>query len=303
MKTRRGRQDEVPEAYPRDPDRRVNGRPSSGNVLVDDWEPDDDGLAPIDDSPFHEDTAERNRALARGRERRNGSRGRVRRVMSWFLVLLMVGAAVYGGYRLTDYRLAQQANVDLGTTVLTATSVSVGAPGSGQVTKVYVSDQERVKAGSPVASMNVDNPAAGGSGPPTVSPATVSAPISGVVSAVPAPAGSSVQSGDPIVTIYDPGTAQFEAAVGTSTLQQLASGMRVTLRSAAVSAPIHAIVDHVVPRPDVSPFSKDQRMALVLRPTDPARVAKLVPGLLFTATVNTRSAPPGAPKTVRVGSS
>src|SRR5947207_3138905 len=69
-------------------------------------------------------------------------------------------------------------------------------------------------------------------------------PISGTVSAVNAAAGSVVQSGEPIVTLYDEGKLTFQARVSPVQLKHLRLGMAAKVTGPGLARPIDARLDH-----------------------------------------------------------
>lgn len=255
-----------------------------------------DDAPPVLDERFSDDTGDRNKRTAKGRHSERGAR----RWLSWLALLLIVVAAAYGGVRLTDHRLLAQQKVDVGSALLVASPVTVGAPGNGEVIALFVQPQQTVKKGDPVARMNLHS--SDSTGHPVTTQALVTAPVSGIVSNVESPQGSTIKVSDPIVTMYDPGTERFETSVDMATLKRVSTGMSATLSSPATDEPVPAVVDHVVPDPGIDPKApeRQKRLLLVLRPDRPQQVARLVPGLLFSVTVDTGSTPKQSPGVLQV---
>ena len=261
-----------------------------------------DGGPPVDpDSPFREPHAYRTRAAVR----RPSARSRLRKLIAWLVALAIVAGAVWAAGPLVGYRLTGISHVSLGTATLTATDIPVPAPGDGQVVAIDVHPSEGVVAGRRLADVRVFGTSAGGG--MKTSLVHIDAPISGVVSAIGAPAGSAVQRGGDVVHMYDPAAETFHVNVGMSTVSRLRQGMHATLTSSAVGGSISAIVDHVVApsgEPPAAPGApapaSPSQVTVVLRPVRRMDVRSLAPGLLFNAVVDTRTAPRGAPRIVRV---
>jgi hypothetical protein len=125
----------------------------------------------------------------------------------------------------------------------------------------------------------------------------LTAPCRGVISSQPAPVGTFLLRSQPFVQMYDPVVLTLETPVPVADLSRLAVGMVATLHVDGAPT-IHAEVQQVLPRtvqPDSSgsPPPTQDELLLVMRPKRVADVARLVPGLQFTGTIDTRSPPPG----------
>ncbi|OJF13989.1 hypothetical protein BG844_12175 [Couchioplanes caeruleus subsp. caeruleus] len=212
-------------------------------------------------------------------------------------VLMLAGAAVGGTY-VANHRLAAGAVVTLDEAALTADALPVGATGSGVVTEILVTEQTRVAAGQELARVRR---AADRS--PTVPPVEVlRAPSPGTVSDIEVAAGGVVGAGEPVVTLYDHTRLSFHARATVEQLRELRLGMTAQISGPGLAHPVPAVVDHVEARvgPDPlsdAPLSEEQREAhdqltVVLVPRTDAvdRVGTLVPGLRFTADIDTDTA-------------
>ncbi|MDQ1644038.1 MAG: hypothetical protein QOJ50_222 [Cryptosporangiaceae bacterium] len=226
----------------------------------------------------------------RGRTRRRGPA-----IGAWLFALLLIGAATAGGTYLARDRMQAATRVDLGRAVLTAAPVTVGSPESAVVTSVAVAPQQSVQAGQEIARLTLTDPRNG-----RAAIQVLRAPGAGTVVTVDRPAGSVIRPGDPVATLYDPRTLTFEVAVPASTLHTLRVGMDVTITGSGVGAPIHASVDHVVPRVGTDAQTSPDVLTVVLVPQQGADAGRFVPGLPFQATVDTKTAG-GAPSIVDTG--
>jgi HlyD family secretion protein len=222
---------------------------------------------------------------ARGRPRGSWRTWRARAI-----VVLMIAVAVPAGTRLAasrDHRLAQ---FDLGAVTLTAPAIGVESDQVGRIRTVDVAAQEQVVAGQRLGTVVVTTVA--GNGRTRYRTVTLNAPADGIISGEPRPVGGIVQPGVPFVQMYDPAELTFDAAIRVDDLGELSTGMVATLRAKGLRQPIAAVVERVVPR--IGTADDQTRMHVVLTPRTPADVARLVPGLRFTGTVDTRSGPVNA---------
>jgi len=265
--------------------------------------PDDDGPAADPGSPFAETTAAANREASL--DAVDTSRLRLRAAFSWLVVAALVCGAVYAGLYLVDHRVRQQEDLYIGTATLQVTPVGIPAPGDGQVLRVLVRPSQRVARGAPLAVVRVFGTDANGL--PTTSSAGIAAPVTGVVSDIVAPAGSAVQAGGPIVEMYQPRSAAFEATVEPDVLARLSRGMHASLTSPGLPGSIAAVVDRVVPAETTAAATDGETQpqtqpTLLLRPVAGAAPRRLVPGLQFDATVDTTSGRENAPRLLPLGS-
>lgn len=224
---------------------------------------------------------------------------RPRRTFNWkkwrarLVVTLMIAAAAYGGLRLADSRSAVVAQFPLDTVTLTGQAIPVETQRTGQVTSVLVGAQQQVARGQRLGTVVVTKTDRDGDDVRTSVPLT--APADGVILDTPAPVGSIVQPGTPFVELYDPSTLTFESSVRSQDLSRIAPGMVATLNAEGLDEPVQAVVQRIVPRvegvtPTVgAPQVSSNRLEVVLKPTDAAQVGRLVPGLRFRGTVDTRT--------------
>lgn len=263
----------------------------------------EDGFPPIEtNSPYLGPAAHEHRQ----RLRRTAS-GRRHAALAWLTALVIVAAAVYGGIRLTGYRLAGQTRLELGSATLTASRVSVPTPGDGQVVQVYVHPGQDVRAGSKLVRVRLFGTSS--TGHPSSSLTTVTAPSSGIVSSVPSPKGSGVLRGDALVEMYDPRSDTFQTPINAGELGHLRRGMHAVLSSPALPHPIAAVVDHVLQpatgsdQQNGSPTTTTTTggpLILVLRPLHPAALGRLIPGLVVSTVVDTATGSRHAPSLARL---
>jgi multidrug efflux pump subunit AcrA (membrane-fusion protein) len=208
------------------------------------------------------------------------------------VVLALLAAAVLGGNHVIRQRLAAKAFVDLGGAVLTAEAVSVGSPDAGVVTDVKVAERSQVRAGQELARVMLTT---AGTDKPQFQ--DLRAPTAGTVAALDVPVGGVAKAGEPVIILYDQTKLTFQAQVAVKDLRKLRVGMTASVRGPGLTRPIVAKLDHVVPHVGSDPLAGTDRITVVLVP-EPAAVAavsKLVPGLQFRATVDTRTAVGGTP--------
>lgn len=230
--------------------------------------------------------------------RRSGPRhGRLRRALRVartvvVLVALLAGAALGGAYVLQE-RLAARAFVDIGDAVLTAEAMPVGSAGAGVVREILVAEQDTVTANQPL--LRVALPPVGTGDEPQLQ--TVRAPSAGRVSSIEATVGGVAGAGEPLVTLYNPSQLTFQVDVGVEELRDLRLGMTATITGPGLPGGITATLDQVVPRVGTDPLHDDNELTVVLVPDSAAMrtVPTLVPGLRFSATVDTKTAPGGTP--------
>lgn len=193
-------------------------------------------------------------------------------------------------------RLADAAYVSLEEAVLTADPLPVGSTGAGVVTEVLVTEQSRVAAGQELARVRL---ARADRGPQTE---TLRAPRAGTVSRIDVAVGGVMRAGEPIVTMYDHTELSFEAKAAEEQLRELRLGMTARINGPGLARPVSATLDHVKPRVGSdplldAPLTEEQKAAherltvvLVPRTGDVDAVSALVPGLRYTAEVDTRTA-------------
>jgi multidrug resistance efflux pump len=216
---------------------------------------------------------------------------RVARVVrTTLVVLLLLAAATAGGGYVVRQRVAERAMVDAGSAVLTADPVMVGSADAGVVAHTMVAERDSVTAGQLLAKVTLT--ANGGDKPPVQE---IRAPSAGVVTQILDP-GAVARAGEPVAVLYDPAKLRFTVTVPVETLRKLRLGMHASVRGPGLPGAVPATLAAVKPEVDGSAGSAG-RLTVVLKP-DPAALATvrtLVPGLLFTVTVDTTTAPNGTP--------
>jgi multidrug resistance efflux pump len=222
----------------------------------------------------------------------------LRRIRTAVVVLILLAVAAGGGTYLVRQRLAAQAFVSLGDAVLTAEAVPVGSADAGVVTELLVAEQTRVTAGQDLAKVRLT---ANGTGPPQTQ--VLRAPIAGTVSAVNVAVGSVARAGEPVVTLYDQDKLTFQAKVPVDRLRQLRLGMTAFVSGPGLERRISVNLDHVVPQVGNGTLANADQLTVVLVPVpaDVGRVRTLVPGLQFTAIVDTKTAFGATPAVNRAG--
>jgi multidrug resistance efflux pump len=198
------------------------------------------------------------------------------------------------------HRLAESAFVTLDEAVLTADALPVGSTGAGVVTDVLVTGQTRVAAGQELARVRLAADPTGATKKPVTE--TLRAPVPGTVSAIDVALGGVVGAGEPVVTLYDHSRLSFEAKATEEELQGLRLGMTATVTGPGLDRPVVAVLDHVEAKVGADPLSdapltEDQKrtheqltVVLVPRTDNVDTVSTLVPGLRFSADVDTNTA-------------
>ncbi len=228
-------------------------------------------------------------------------RGRGRaflRVLRTFLVtLVLLAAAVAGGGYIVRQRLADRAYVDLGTAMLTADAVPVGSPDAAVVTETKVGAQAHVTAGQELAVLTLANGAAGKDGGIQGVTQVLRAPMDGTVASVDIAVGGVVKAGEPVVTLYDQSKLTFQADVPVDRLRRLRLGMTAYVDGPGLAHRVATTVARIVPRVGGDPLSTSDRLTVVLVPQHSAQqtVSTLVPGLPYSATVDTKTSTGGTP--------
>jgi HlyD family secretion protein len=237
-------------------------------------------------------------AAAPGRRRTGRGRGFLRALRTFVVTLALFLAAAYGGIYIAQHRLAAQAYVDLGTAMLTADAVPVGSPNAAVVSTLNVNEQGHVSAGQQLAVLTLTGagqPGAGGR-TQTVTQA-LRAPMDGTVATVNVPLGGVVKAGEPVLTLYDQSKLTFQADVPVERLRRLRLGMTAFVDGPGLAHRIRTTIARIVPRVGDGPLSNTDRLIVVLvpQPTSKATVSTLLPGLPYTATVDTKTSTGGTP--------
>jgi multidrug resistance efflux pump len=214
-------------------------------------------------------------------------------------VALVAGAATGGTY-MVNHRLADAAYVTLEDAVLTADALPVGSTGPGVVTEVMVTEQARVAAGQELARVRLTEDPARTAQHPRIE--TLRAPMPGTVSKIDVVVGGVMRASEPIITMYDHTELSFEAKATEEQLRDLRLGMAARITGPGLGRPVSATLDHVKPRIGAdplldAPLTEEQKVAhgrltavLVPHIDDVDAVSALVPGLRYTARVDTRTA-------------
>ena len=232
-------------------------------------------------------------------ERSDARAGRGRRLAAVVVLLVVVAGVVFAGERIAEYRLSAARWLDIGQVRLTADPIPIGTATGGVVAAVDVAPQQRVVSGQPLT--DVATSVLGPGGAPVSSSTTLRAPTSGVVVSVDQPAGSVTTNGQPILTMYDPERLNLVGAVSASQLDSIRLGMTAQISGFGLSRPLAARVARVVPAVGPQPSTSSSSMTLVLTPVDEGSVADLVPGLGFSAKVDSRSGHRNDPTGVQLG--
>lgn len=211
----------------------------------------------------------------------------------------MVVAAVFGGIRIAERREQDASLIDIGLVTLTAHPVPVETIHPSRVYMVSVRAQQEVTAGQELG--RVDSITTTDSGRTIQRHVILRAPIDGIVSYDPAAVGTTLQLGEPFVHLYDPNQLTLVASVPLRELPKLAPGMTATLRGADLPDPVYAVVSRVIPRVgDAATQPQPDSLAVELLPVRRDYVAKLLPGLRFSGTVDPDTRPPGARQSIFV---
>jgi multidrug resistance efflux pump len=226
-----------------------------------------------------------------GRSRRTRLRGFLRGLRTAVVVLALLAAAVLGGTKIARDRVAGRAYLKLDNAVLTAQPVRVGVTVAGSVTDVRVTPQSEVAKGQELARVSVTGP----DGDPDSQ--LLKAPAAGVVSEVNVAAGGAATPGQPVLTMYDPARLTFQARASVDDLRRLRLGMRARLAAEDGGERIPGRLERVQPLVGNAGQAGNRSFTVVFVPdgSAAAKVRKLVPGLPFTATVDTKTAGTGTP--------
>jgi multidrug resistance efflux pump len=230
------------------------------------------------------------RSESRHSRRRQRLHSFLRGVRTTVVVLLLIALAVAGGAYLLRQRTMADTYVKLGDAVLTAQPVPVGTTAAGEVSNVQVTPQAEVAAGQELARVRVT--AANGRPETQI----LRSPIAGIVSEVNVPSGGVASPGQPVVTLYDPAQLTFQADASVGELRRFRLGMDTRITAGGLDDSILARLDRVVPRiGDDKADGNGFTVVFVPKEGQGDKVRVLVPGLPFTATVDTKTAVDGPP--------
>jgi multidrug resistance efflux pump len=229
------------------------------------------------------------REKSRAPRRRTG----LRTVARVLVVLALLAGAAAGGTYMVRERLAARAFVSLGAAVLTVPALPVGSAYAAVVTNILVTEGKEVTAGQEIA--RVMTAALGANLKPQAE--ILRAPINGTVSSVNVGVGGVARAAEPIVTLYEKAKLAFYVNVPVEKLRQLQIGMIAYIEGPGLNRRIPTTVDRVVPRVGKDAVTANGEVAVVLVPREGemAMVRTLIPGLIFSATADTKTAGNGTP--------
>ena len=224
------------------------------------------------------------------------------RVKKWrnrLIVLVMVIVAGIAGMVVVQSQASGASRLDLGELMLTSQPIPVETSLPGLVTAVDVKAGQRVTTGQHLGSIRVTT--TNSKGKPVLSQRVLTAPRAGVVVDDPMTVGSTLEPGTGFVTLYDPADLTLVTQVPLSYLHEVAPGMIATLTASGVPGSIHAVLQRAVPRIGLnqSDVSADH-LELVFVAQQPGQVARLIPGLQFTGTIDTNTGRQGTKPVVFV---
>ena len=216
--------------------------------------------------------------------------GGFRKWRNRFAVLVMVAAAAVAAVSLSKSQAVARTKLHLDDVVLTAQPIEVQATQPGLVTDVNVRAGERVTTRERLGTIDVTTTDSKGDQVTTAK--VLRAPSNGIVVDDPLPTGSTLQPGSAFVQIYDPVQLQLVTSVPLSYLARIRAGMTAELSTDGISGKVKATLQRAVPRVGSAAQSvpKDD-LQLVFAPAHPAQVAKLIPGLRFSGSIDTSTGP------------
>ena len=228
------------------------------------------------------------------------SGNRFRRWRARFIVLMMIVFAVLVAWTIMQTQATRDATLELGDVTLTAQPIPVMTSLPGLVTSVDVQAGERVTAGQRLGEVEVTT--TNSEGEQVLSRRPLTAPRPGIVVDDPVTEGSTLLPGLAFLELYDPASLKLVTEVPLGFLPEISPGMVADLEAENVAGHIEAVVQRAVPRvesqqdEDVS----EDRLELVLVPTDRENAARFIPGLRFTGTLDTRTGTGDQPTIVYV---
>jgi multidrug resistance efflux pump len=251
--------------------------------VIDTAYPDSDTARPVSEAPGTISTSRRAAPPAKTGFWRGARKWRNRSV-----VVLMVAAAGLGAYQLVQYQSARSANLALADVELTAQPIPVQASQTGVVSRVSVHAGDRVKSGETLGATTVTTTNA--TGDAVITQQVLRAPRTGYVVSDPLTVGSTLQLGADFVDIYDPADLQLVTSVPLSYLPRVSAGMTAKLTAPGVSGVVTAVLQRAVPRVGTSEQDVPKgELRLIFIARDDAQIERLVPGLRFHGTIDTRS--------------
>ena len=224
------------------------------------------------------------------------------RLKKWrnrLLVLIMVAAAAVAGTAVVRSQASRASQLTLGELMLTSQPIPVETALPGLVTSVYVKAGDRVTTGQRLGAIRVTT--TNSTGHAVTSQRTLKAPRSGLVVDDPLTIGSTLEPGTGFVTLYDPADLTLVTQVPLTYLHEVAPGMVATVTASGVPGSIHAVLQRAVPRigTNQADVSADH-LELVFVAQKASDVARLIPGLQFTGTIDTKTGRQGTKPVVFV---
>jgi multidrug resistance efflux pump len=121
--------------------------------------------------------------------------------------------------------------------------------------------------------------------------------MDGTVATVDVAVGGVVKAGEPVVTLYDQSKLTFQAEVPVDRLKRLRLGMTAFIDGPGLSHRVRATLARIVPRVGSGVPSDSDPLTVVLVPQAGAKatVSTLLPGLPYTAVVDTKTSTGGTP--------
>jgi biotin carboxyl carrier protein len=223
----------------------------------------------------------------------------IRKWRNRFLVLVMAAAAAAAGLYTIRSQAVSDAKLNLGELMLTSQPIPIETSMPGLVTAVNVTAGESVVTGQQVGVIRVTT--TNSSGHAVLSHRVLRAPRSGIVVEDPLTIGSTLQPGTGFVVLYDPADLKLVTDLPLSYLPEVAPGMTASLHAKGVPGTVDAVLDRAVPR--VGTAQDDvaaDHLELIFRPRNPAQVSRLIPGMRFTGSIDTRSGKQGTQPVVYV---
>ena len=223
----------------------------------------------------------------------------IRKWRNRFVVLVMAAAAAAAGTYLVRAQAVSDAKLNLGELTLTSQPIPIETSMPGLVTAVNVTAGQSVVAGQRVGAIKVTT--TNSSGHAVLSQRVLRAPRAGIVVEDPLTIGSTLQPGTGFVVLYDPADLRLVTDLPLSYLPELAPGMTAKLHAKGVPGSVEAVLDRAVPR--VGTTQKDvapDHLELIFRAQNAADVSRLIPGLRFTGSIDTRSGQQGTQPVVYV---
>jgi multidrug resistance efflux pump len=215
------------------------------------------------------------------------------------LVLVMAAVAAGAGFYTIRSQAVSDAKLNLSEVTLTSQPIPIETSMPGLVTAVNVAAGESVVAGQQVGAIRVTT--TNSSGHAVLSQRVLRAPRAGIVVDDPLTIGSTLQPGTGFVVLYDPADLKLVTDLPLSYLPEVAPGMTAELHAKGVPGTVQAVLDRAVPR--VGNAQDDvaaDHLELIFKPQNAAQVSRLIPGVRFTGSIDTRSGEQGTQPVVYV---